>query len=178
MTHPSGSGGSSPEPHFLIVGRVLRAWGIRGDLKIQPFTDRPEDFRQFDHIYVGAAHAARPRRYAVQSFRPYQGSWLLHLTGVDSRTEAEQLHGQTLFIERAQRTIAPGEYLIDQIIGLRVLTTSGEDLGTIAEIIKTGANDVYVVKGPREVLLPARAEVVREIDLDRGVMTVELLPGL
>jgi 16S rRNA processing protein RimM len=178
MTHPSGSGGSSPEPRFLTVGRVLRAWGIRGDLKIQPFTDRPEDFTRFDRVYVGPAAAARPQRFAVQSFRPYRGNWLLHLAGVDSRSEAERLHGQSLFIERAQWTIEPGEYLVDQIIGLSVQTVNGEALGTITEIIKTGANDVYVVTGPREILLPARPEVVRQIDLARGVMIVSLLPGL
>src|SRR5512136_1364739 len=100
MNQTRGSGGkSAPEPNFLIVGRVLRAWGIRGDLKIAPLTDRPEDFRQYRQVYLGP----RRQRCDVQSFRPYQGNWLLHLAGVDSRNEAERLHGQEIAIEKTQR---------------------------------------------------------------------------
>jgi 16S rRNA processing protein RimM len=157
-----------------MVARVLRAWGIRGDVKIQPFTDRPEDFKRFQYVYLGDQR----RRCEVQSFRPYQGNWLLHLTGIDTREDAEGLHGQTIWIEREQRVVDSDEFLIDQIIGLKVITTSGEELGSVVEVIATGANDVYVVQGTREVLLPARSEVVRDIDLERGVMTVELLEGL
>jgi 16S rRNA processing protein RimM len=158
-----------------MVARVLRAWGIRGDLKVQPFTDRPEDFERFTHVYLGTP----PRRYQVKSFRPYQGNWLLHLTGVDTRTAAEALHDLPVLIERERRQLEAGEYFSDQIIGLQVKTVKGEDLGEITEIIATGANDVYVVSGSRgEILLPARAEVIQSIDLEQGVMIVELLPGL
>lgn len=175
MAQTRGSGGkTTPEPNFLMVARVLRAWGIRGDVKIQPFTDRPEDFKRFKHVYVGDHH----QPCDVQSFRPYQGNWLLHLKGVESRDEAEALHGQSIWIEREQRVVEQGEFLIDQIIGLKVVTTSGEELGAVVEVIATGANDVYVVQGEREILLPARSEVVRDIDLERGVMVVELLEGL
>ena len=175
MKQTRGSGGPPPEPNFLIVGRVLRAWGIRGDLKIQPMTDRPADFARLTQVYVGAP----PRRYEVQSFRPYQGNWLLHLVEVSTRTQAEALHDQPILIERVQRKLEADEYLADQIIGLKVITLAGEALGTVVEILTTGANDVYVVQGERgEVLLPARSEVVRSIDLSTATMTVELLPGL
>ena len=175
MKQTRGSGGPPPEPNFLIVGRVLRAWGIRGDLKIQPMTDRPADFVRLTQVYVGAP----PRRYEVQSFRPYQGNWLLHLVEVSTRTQAEALHDQPILIERVQRKLEADEYLADQIIGLKVITLAGEVLGTVVEILTTGANDVYVVQGERgEVLLPARSEVVRSIDLSTATMTVELLPGL
>jgi 16S rRNA processing protein RimM len=157
----------------LIVARVLRAWGIRGDLKIQPFTDRPEDFQHYTHVYIGS------RQYTVKSFRPYQGNWLLHLAGVETRHAAELLHGQTISIERDQRQLDRDEFFAHQIIGLSVKTADGVELGTIVEIIATGANDVYVVNGERgEVLLPARSEVIRSIDLEAGLMIVELLPGL
>jgi 16S rRNA processing protein RimM len=175
MKRTRGSGGHPPEPDFLIVGRVLRAWGIRGDLKIQPMTDRSADFARLMQVYVGLP----PRRYAVQSFRPYQGNWLLHLDEVATRTQAEALHDQPIFIKRVPRQMEAGEYPVDQIIGLKVITLAGEALGTLVEIITTGANDVYVVRGDRgEVLLPARAEVIRSIDPANATMTVELLPGL
>ncbi len=165
----------SPEPNFFIVGRVLRGWGIRGDLKIAPFTDRPEDFKQYRAIWLGPQQT----RYEVKSFRPYQGNWLLHLVGVESRAEAELLHGQEILIETAQRQRQEGEFYAREVIGLRVRTVDGEELGEVTEILVTGANDVYVVKGPRgEILLPARVEVVKGIDVEAGIMTVELLPGL
>jgi 16S rRNA processing protein RimM len=171
-----GSGGkTSPEPDFFVVGRVLRAWGIRGDVKIAPFADRPEDFTQYRSVLVG------PQRmlYEVKSFRPYQGNWLLHLSGVESRNEAEALHGQEILIEAAQRPRQAGEFFAREVIGLKVRTIAGEDLGEVVEILVTGANDVYVVKGDRgEILLPARVEVIKNIDVEAGVMTVELLPGL
>jgi 16S rRNA processing protein RimM len=165
----------SPEPNFFVVGRVLRAWGIRGDVKIAPFTDRPEDFKQYRSVLVG------PQRkpYEVKSFRPYQGNWLLHLAGVESRDDAEALHGQEILIETAQRPRQEGEFFAREVIGLRVRTITGEELGEVVEILVTGANDVYVVQGDRgEILLPARVEVIKGIDVDAGVMTVELLPGL
>ena len=174
-TRGSGDKTIAPEPNFLIVARVLRAWGIRGDLKIQPFTDRPDDFARLKRVYIGPQHQC----YEVQSFRPYQGNWLLHLAGVDSRTDAEVLRGQTIAIERTARPLDQDEYYAHQIIGLKVKTSDGDDLGVIAEIIATGANDVYVVHGERgEVLLPARSEIVRSIDLAAGMMIVELPSGL
>jgi 16S rRNA processing protein RimM len=171
-----GSGGkTSPEPNFFVVGRVLRAWGIRGDLKIAPFTDRPEDFKGYRSVFVGPQR----KRYDVTSFRPYQGNWLLHLVGVESRDEAAALHGQEIFIEAAQRPRQAGEFYAREVIGLKVSTLDGEELGEVVEILVTGANDVYVVKGDRgEILLPARVEVIKSIDVEAGVMTVELLPGL
>ncbi len=174
--HTRGSGGkTSPEPDFFVVGRVLRAWGIRGDVKIAPFTDRPEDFKQYRSVMVGPQRTA----YQVKSFRPYQGNWLLHLVGVDSRNAAEALHGQEILIDAAQRVRQAGEFFAREVIGLKVRTIDGEELGEVVEILVTGANDVYVVKGNRgEILLPARVEVIKEIDTQAGVMTVELLPGL
>ena len=154
---------------------MLRAWGIRGDVKIAPFTDRPEDFTQYQSVLVG------PQRkpYEVKSFRPYQGNWLLHLNGVESRNEAEALRGQEILIEAAQRPRQEGEFYAREVIGLKVRTITGEELGEVVEILVTGANDVYVVKGDRgEILLPARVEVIKGVDVEAGVMTVELLPGL
>ena len=158
-----------------MVGRVLRAWGIRGDLKIAPFTDRPEDLKLYQSVFVGPQR----KRYDVKSFRPYQGNWLLHLIGVETRTDAEALHGQEILIETAQRQRREGEFHAREVIGLKVRTIDGDELGQVTEILVTGANDVYVITGPRgELLIPARVEVVKGIDVEAGVMTVELLPGL
>jgi 16S rRNA processing protein RimM len=161
---------------FLKVGRILRAWSIRGDVKVQPTAIEPEELQKFKRVFVGEKY----REYKVQSFRPHQNSWLLKLDGVDTRNDAELLHNQWISIERKDRpTPAEAEYFTNQIIGLKVETIDGVALGLVTEILKTGANDVYVVKGDRgEVLLPAVADVIREIDLEQGKMIVKLMEGL
>ena len=161
---------------FLKVGRILRAWSIRGDVKVQPTAIEPEELQKFKRVFVGESH----REYKVQSFRPHQNNWLLKLEGVDTRNDAELLHDQWISIERKDRpTPAKAEYFANQIIGLKVETIDGVALGEVTEILKTGANDVYVVKNNRrEVLLPAVTEVIRSIDLEQGKMIVKLLEGL
>ena len=125
-----GSGGStSPEPNFFVVGRVLRAWGIRGDLKVAPFTDRPEDFQQYQAIWVGPQRT----RYEVKSFRPYQGTWLLHLKGVESRTEAEALHGREILIETALSPRQAGGFYTWGEFGLKERVFGGEERGGFGE---------------------------------------------
>jgi 16S rRNA processing protein RimM len=90
------------------------------------------------------------------------------------------LRGQLVQIAREEAVpLQAGQFYEHQIVGLSVVTADGHALGQVVEVLATGANDVYVVLGPRgEILLPARAEVVRAIDLDAGTMTVVLLPGL
>ncbi len=162
---------------FLDVGKILRAWSIRGDVKVQPTAIDPEELQKFKRVYIGSGH----REYKVQSLRAYQNNWLLKLEGVDTRNDAELLHGQSVSIKRTDRTkpAQQDEYFTNQIIGLAVETIEGEALGVVTEILKTGANDVYVVKNDqREILLPAVHDVIRSIDVAGGKMIVKLLDGL
>jgi len=160
----------------LAIGRVVKPWGSRGDLKLQVLTSFPDQLGRLKHVYLGPE--AVP--YTVARFRWHSGELLLRLTDVGDRNAAELLRDQLVQIAREDATpLEPGQFYEYQIVGLNVVTTDGEPLGQVAEVLSTGANDVYVVQGPRgEVLLPARTEVVRAIDLDAGMMTVTLLPGL
>lgn len=105
---------------------------------------------------------------------------VLKLAGIETRSQAEALRGAPLAVRREQAVALPPEtYFWYQIIGLEVVDLDGRQLGRVAEVLRTGSNDVYVVRsGDRELLLPAIRDVVRAIDLDQGRMTVELLPGL
>jgi 16S rRNA processing protein RimM len=118
--------------------------------------------------------------YTVARFHWHSGELLMQLADVRDRNAAETLRDQLVQIAREDATpLEPGQFYEYQIVGLDVVTTDGEPLGQVVQVLSTGANDVYVVQAPRgEVLLPARAEVVRAIDLDAGTMTVALLPGL
>jgi 16S rRNA processing protein RimM len=164
------------EPRFLAIARVIKPWGARGDLKLQVLTGFPDQLGRLKRVYLGPE--AVP--YTVARFRWHSGELLLRLTDVGDRNAAELLRDQLVQIAREDATpLEPGQFYEYQIVGLNVVTTDGEPLGQVAEVLSTGANDVYVVQGPRgEVLLPARAEVVQAIDLDAGTMTVTLLPGL
>ncbi len=179
MNRPFKRGSGSrrvPEPHYLAVARVERPWGIRGECKCEVLTSFPDKLGRLVRVYLGP-HAAP---YDVAHFRWHAGALLVKLAGVDDRNAAEALRGQLVQIAREDAVeIEPGQYYEHQILGLDVVTEGGQPLGQVVEVLSTGANDVYVVQGPRgEILLPARAEVVRQIDLAANRMTVALLPGL
>jgi 16S rRNA processing protein RimM len=165
-----------PEPRFLAVARVVKPWGVRGEMKLEVLTGFPDQLDRLKRVYLGSK--AVP--HDVAHFHWHSHELLLQLADVRDRNAAELLRGQLVQIAVEEAVpLKPGEYYEHQIIGLNVTTTEGEPLGQVAEVLATGANDVYVVQGPHgQVLLPARVEVIRSIDLDAGTMTVSLLPGL
>ena len=155
---------------------MLRPWGVRGEVKVELLSSNAEALAAGRPVYVG--DETRPRD--VQSMRVQGRSLVVKLQGSDTPEQAEELRDQILriaFVVAAP--LQPNQYYHYQIIGLSVVTLEGEELGRITEIIETGANDVYVAQGPRgEVLLPARIEIVKQIDLDAGRMVVAPPPGL
>ncbi len=174
-------GGSGPpprpaEPRFVVVGRVIRPHGVRGELRVEILTDYPERLPDRRMLYLGSE--ARP--YAVEGVRFHQGAVLIKLAGCDDRSAAEQLRGQWVQIPIEEAVpLEEDEYYYFQVVGVEVVTDKGEALGRVVEVLDTGANDVYVIHGPRgEVLIPAIEEVVRELDLEARRMVVVILPGL
>ena len=163
-------------PARLAIARVLGARGLRGELVCAILTDFPERFAATREVLVGDP----PRRFRVERHRLEKGRVVLKLAEIRDRTAAEALRGAILEVPVEEAVDLPANtYFWHQIVGLRVVDGSGRDLGTVADILTTGSNDVYVVRGEgRELLLPAIKDVVREIDLDAGRMLVELLPGL
>jgi 16S rRNA processing protein RimM len=153
----------------VAVGWVAAPWGVRGDLKVQPLTDFPERFQR------GAALWVQGRRIEVQRSRWSRGFVYLGLSGIDSRNAAEELRGALLEVPESDLTPLPeGQYYRFQVIGLEVRTPEGRSLGRVAEILSTGSNDVYVVRGgPRELLIPAIEDVVKEVDVEGGRLVVE-----
>jgi 16S rRNA processing protein RimM len=170
---------SADAADYLVVAHVAAAHGVRGDVRCVLVTDFPERFKPGLQVYLSEDHIP----YEVERARVDRNRVILKLVGVDSRDDAEALRGKTVFVPETDAVRLPrGAYFWHQIIGLRVRTTSGELLGSVAAIMETGANDVYVVrKEPPErgeLLLPAIKDVIKKIDLRRGEITVELLEGL
>jgi 16S rRNA processing protein RimM len=158
----------------VAIGRIGAPWGIHGDLKVQPLTDFQERFQP------GAVLWVRAGRREVRRSRWSRGFVCLGLVGVESRDAAEELRGALLEVPEAELMPLPeGEYYRFQIIGLDVQTPDGTLLGQVAEILSTPSNDVYVVRGgPRELLLPAIEDVVKQVDLEAGRLIVEPLQEL
>ncbi len=178
---------------FLVVARVLRAHGMLGELACDIVTEFPERFRRTKRVFLtppagpgrGEPLAgATPRPYVVKRARvtPHRGhsEVILSLDEVRDRDAAEAVRGWLVQVpEREAWKLPTGRYYWHQIVGLRVVTAEGEEIGTVSEILETGANDVYVVKGAGgERLIPAIKQVVTEIAPERGEMVVSLMPGL
>jgi len=154
-------------------------FGLRGEVKVIPQTDIPDRFSQLREVYLGPEH----QRRRISKASPYKETMLLlRLAGIDSATAAEPLIGHEITIPLAQLPTLPADqYYIHDLIGLRVESSSGQPLGVIADILATGANDVYVVRetsAGREVLVPAVKEIVRRVDIAAGVVVIDPLPGL
>jgi 16S rRNA processing protein RimM len=182
VSEPPGSGASpgAPELRYLVIAQVVRPHGLRGHVRCKIITEHPERFADLRRVTIGDP----PRVYRVRSAQlegdAHAGTVLLGLVGVNTPEQAEALRGALVTVpERDAVPLGPGEYYTHQIIGLNVITDAGEALGTVVEVLSTGANDVFVVRGPRgEVLLPAIQPVVREIDVAGGRMVVTLIEGL
>lgn len=120
-------------------------------------------------------------RRTVERARADQEHWILKLSGIADRTTVERLRGELL--EAADNDVLRDDdesYFVHELIGLRVVVTAtAEELGTVADVLQTGANDVYVVHGPGgELLIPAIAEVIDRVDVSGGVVSITPLPGL
>jgi len=174
-------GARTPEPRYLAVGRVLRPHGLRGELRVEIITDYPERLRQHVFFYLASPDSPEVvRRYPVEGVRQHKGVLLLKLGGCDDRDAAEGLRGMLVQVPLEDAVpLEEGEYYHFQLMGLRVETEDGQWLGQLVEVLSTGANDVYIVRGPRgELLLPAVDDVVRELDLASKRMVVRLMRGM
>lgn len=168
---------SDDHQQYLVVGEVLKPWGYRGEVKIKILTDYPNRLVKHTTLYLGTA----ARAFQVERARLHSGYALLKFVGYDTDMSVAKLRGELVQIPVEEAAnLKKGQYFHHEIIGLNVLTTAQEPLGVVAEILETGANDVYLVRTAqgKEILLPAIKSVIKKIDLDAKTMTVELLPGL
>jgi 16S rRNA processing protein RimM len=152
---------------------VLGAWGVRGDLKVEPLAP-PAAFKPGRTVHLGETE------YTIERSRRTERLLYLKLSGINDRERVADERGRYLQVPEAALD-PPGEdtYYWYQLIGLHVVSTAGEELGRISEIITTGSNDVFVVRGPRgELLIPAIEDVVREVDIPAARMLIEPIPGL
>ena len=171
-------------PARLVVGRLLRAHGVHGELLVEPLTDAPgERFQPGAELAAGDPDqpgTLRPLR--LDAARSHRGRLLVRFAGVDDRDAAAGLAGRLLSIPlAAARPLGPGEYWPHELIGLTVVERGGRERGTVEDVLPGAAHDLLAVSrrghpGP-PVLIPAVAALVT-VDLDAGRVVVEPLPGL
>ena len=157
---------------FIEAGEIVNTHGVRGEVKILPWTDSAEFLAKFRTLYIDGA----PVR--VLAARVHKQTVLARLEGVEDVNAAMRLKGRRVFIDRADAKLPKGGHFIQDIIGAEVVTESGESIGQLAEVIDAPASMVYVVKGERERLIPAVPEFILRTDADAGVITVRLIEGM
>lgn len=163
---------------FVPVGRIVKVHGLNGEVSVVPSAGPPFSIPERLAVWV-VPPLDVPTELTIESVRPGPKGPLVKLSGISGRSDAEALRGRTLVARPAD---LPEEWGGDVVgdIGLRVIDVDRGDIGTIADVIVTGANDVWVLRdGPYgEVLVPVIDDVVLEIDEAEGTATVRLLPGL
>lgn len=178
-TAADGRPADESEGHVLVVGRVGRPHGVRGDVSVEVRTDEPD--RRFDMGAVLRTDRRDPATVTVASARWHSGRLLLHFEGFDDRTSAERLRGALLqvAVHPDERPADPDAFYDHQLVGLTVVSTTGEPLGEIAQVTH-GAQDLLVVRRPSasDALVPFVAALVPTVDLEAGRVVVDLPAGL
>ncbi len=165
------------KPPLVITGRVIKPYGVHGWVKVEQFSANPLRFQTGNTFILEGREAGE--RLLLEEARQGPGCLLIKFRGLEGREEAEKLAGRMLLVTPQEVGEAPpGEVWEHQILGAKVHTRDGRCLGEVVEVMETGANDVLVVRGERECLIPMTREVVTEMDLEEGTITVDPIPGL
>ena len=161
---------------YLEAGKIVTTHGIRGEVKIMPYTDTPDLLAEFDRLFIGK----NKDEVIITRSRVFKNTVIAKIEGIDTPESAEKLRNKILYMHRDDLELDDDTYFIQDLIGIEVRDADTDEVyGTIADVMQTGANDVYVIKGEkREYLVPAIADVVVSTDIDSNIMTIRPLDGL
>ena len=163
----------------LEVGQIVNTFGIKGEVKVMPFTDDISRFDDLEKVYVKTKK--EEKLYKIQNVRYHKNMVLIKFENIETPEQAELLRNAFLEIDRENAIpLEEGTYYIADLIGMEVYSDDGNKLGIVEDIYNTGANDIYVVKNDlgKQILLPGIKEVIKEVNLDTEKITVHLIPGL
>lgn len=181
MGYPAGKGSEDfPRrviPRRVAVGRVARLHGLKGSVEVLPYADDLTKHLAMEELFLEPEGG---RALVPEEVRRKQTRLIMHFRDVNTPEKARDLVTRELWAETGVFAPLPaGDYYWFQIEGLEVFTEQGKSLGVVREIMATGSNDVFVVRGKTgEVLLPATREFIRKIDLETATMTIRVVPGL
>ena len=164
---------------LLQVGVITTTHGVRGEVKVFPTTDDPARFKKLKNVILDTGKEKIDLEVAGVKF--FKNMVILKFKGIDDINDVEKYRKKSLYVTRENALkLKKNEYFIADLIGHKVESDEGEDLGTLSDVLQTGANDVYVLskEGEDDILLPAIKECVKEVDIENGTILVHLLPGL
>ena len=164
---------------FIRVGTITTTHGIRGEVKIWPATDDIRRFSVLEKVFLDEKHARKMLQ--IENVKYFKQMVICKFRGYDRIEDIEAYRGLDIFVSREDAVpLEEGEYYIADLIDMKVVTAEGSELGVVTDVMKTGANDVYVVDSPEygEVLIPVIPQCIRSVDIETGIITAELLPGL
>ena len=164
---------------LIELARIVKVIGLKGELKVLPFTRTPQDLDCYSTFFI-AGNERDPVEYRVESIRANPRFAVIKFAEFEGIEDAEPFIGCELLVRRAQlRKIEESEYFIRDLIGIRVHTQKGEDLGTLTDVIELPSHDIYQVgSGESELLIPAVSDYILDIDVEHGRMIVRLPEGL
>lgn len=164
---------------YIEIGQIVNTNGLKGVVKVNPFTDDISKFEELKYVYIQLKRELK--KVKIEQVRYNKNQVLLKLEGIDSIEEAEKYRNFYLKTEKeSQEDLGEDTYYIVDLIGIDVYSDKNEYLGKIEDVFPTGSNDVYVVKDNlgKQILIPAIADVVKEVDLKNKKMIINLIPGL
>lgn len=158
---------------FLEAGKIVNTHGLRGEVKIQPWSDSPEFLCGFDHLYINETP------FKLLSARVHKGMVIALFEEVSSVGMAMALKNSIVCIDRGDVELEEGAYFLADIIGLPVFDeASGAEIGTLSDVLEYPASRVFVVKGVTERLIPDVPEFIKKVDVGGGRITVRLIEGM
>lgn len=165
---------SKMKKEYLEAGKIVNTHGIKGEVKIMPYTDVPELLCEFDRLFLDR------KEIFIERARVAKNMVIAKLEGVNTPEQAEKLRNKILYMHRDDLELDDGTYFIQDLIGVEVKDADTDVVyGKITDVMQTGANDVYVIKGDgKEYLIPAIADVVISTDIDNNSMIIRPLEGL
>lgn len=171
------------KPKTLLVGKIANTHGIRGEVKVWPETDFPEErFEKGSELFISDPEDdSRSVAVTVAQSRPQKNVFIVKFDQFSNINEVEPYKGWNLRVSADKRIrLEKNEFYFQDIIGCRVVSEEGEEIGTITEILRPGANDVWVVKRPtgKSAYIPYIGDVVRVVDVPAKTVTIRLMEGL
>ncbi len=164
---------------LITIGKAVKPFGVKGEIKIEATTDFPDRFKGLRRVYL-VSPAGQEIACEVRSARYAGGVPFILLEGYDTPEKAKALNGWLVKVPEEEAVPLPeGAYYWFELIGMEVVSESGENLGNIVDVFETGSNDVYVLKrGSEEVYIPATKEVIKQVDRKTKRMVIHLIDGL